>query len=80
MKSLHERNGDKVYVKPGGSKVKDKQDIANSFKDRQEDMFIPNQSKDRKHKYVVEHWFNKRTHFHGKETSYLIPRIQRIIQ
>ena len=56
----------KVYKKDDGSTVRDKQNIADAHCDRQKSIFEPNESKDNRHKYLVDYWFNN-TQFHLRE-------------
>ena len=56
----------KFFKKDDGSVVKDKQDIADAFSERQKKIFTPNQSKHNRHKYLVDFWF-KNTQFHRRE-------------
>ena len=49
-----------------GTLLKDKQTIADSFKSRQEAIFQPNISLDRRHKYISDEWF-KLHQFHQRE-------------
>ena len=58
--------GHKTMFNELGEKIKDKQDIANAFKDRQETIFQPNPSLDRRHKYITEEWY-KSHQFHRRE-------------